>query len=541
MSYKVRFQHVTKRYKLYNKSIDKLKDLFLTNPGGEYHYALRNISFEVPEGEIIGIVGMNGSGKSTLSNLIAGVTIPNEGKIDINGTATLIAIASGLNGQLTGIQNIELKGLMMGLTKEQIKEITPKVMEFADIGKFMYQPVKTYSSGMKSRLGFAISVHIDPDILVIDEALSVGDQTFTDKCLDKMNEFKAKGKTIFFISHSLEQVRKFCTKVIWLQYGTIEQYGNAEEVMNNYLTFLRRYRTMTPQQRRRVKYDADRKAEESEQELNKGISRKKRKGKESRLFSMLFLLLAAVSGLFGLYHYSQSEYKASQQEKQKQEIAVQKETPKPAQKSESTSLFVVKGTDVVIREQANSTSKKLNVTQFGDVFEVIGQQQDVANQPSWVQVSIQPGLTGWISSQWLQPLGQLSAPLDDKVLQALNIVLKQQYSMNTNDLKNYFGLTLDEMKKKLDGQLSDPKQSIRGLLVEAGGVQFTLSDDKVHNISFLNMDMNAKALAEALGQPILSDEAKQRYFYETKSYYITFNKETNSTGIQMLSIQKKQQ
>lgn len=251
MTYKVKFTNVTKKFKMYNKPIDKLKDLLFWNKSGEFHYALNNISFEVDRGEIVGLIGLNGSGKSTMSNLIAGVTMPNEGEIEINGTASLIAIAAGLDTRLTGIENIELKGLMMGLTKKEIKEIIPHVVEFAEIGKFMYQPVKTYSSGMRSRLGFAISVNIDPDILVIDEALSVGDPTFTERCLAKMNEFKEKGKTIFFISHSLSQIRSFCTKGLWIHYGNIKEYGEVGQVCDNYQTFLTEYNKLTPAQRQK--------------------------------------------------------------------------------------------------------------------------------------------------------------------------------------------------------------------------------------------------------------------------------------------------
>ncbi|MDT3428871.1 teichoic acid transport system ATP-binding protein [Paenibacillus forsythiae] len=250
MAYKVKFQHVSKSFKMYIKNSEKLLELFSVKKNIATHRALNDISFEVSEGDVVGIIGLNGSGKSTLSNLIAGVTIPTEGEIQIEGTAALIAISSGLNGQLTGYDNIELKGLMMGLSKKQIAEIRPKVIEFAELGKFINQPVKVYSSGMKARLGFAISVHIDPDILVIDEALSVGDQTFTDRCLNKINEFKSKGKTIFFISHSLSQVKSFCDKAIWLHFGNLQEFGEVETVISHYKHFLATFNKMSEQEKK---------------------------------------------------------------------------------------------------------------------------------------------------------------------------------------------------------------------------------------------------------------------------------------------------
>jgi len=239
---------VTKMYKMYSSNKDKMTDLLFNVGKGQEFYALKGVTFTAQEGDCVGLVGMNGSGKSTLANIIGGISMPTWGTITVSGTPSIIAISSGLNGQLTGIENIEVKGLLMGLSIKEINKLKPSIMEFADIGDFIYQPVKTYSSGMKSRLGFAISVNINPDVLIIDEALSVGDETFTKKCLDKMNTFRDKGKTLFFVSHSISQIRKFCNKVMWLEYGVMKAYGETEEVLPMYERFLNVYKQMSKEE-----------------------------------------------------------------------------------------------------------------------------------------------------------------------------------------------------------------------------------------------------------------------------------------------------
>ncbi|MCA1026833.1 teichoic acids export ABC transporter ATP-binding subunit TagH [Cytobacillus kochii] len=243
-------ENVTKKYKLYQNPSEKLLDIILPKSYGEDFYALRNVSFEANKGDIIGFVGVNGSGKSTLSNVIAGVVPQTEGTIKINGQPSLIAVSAGLNNQLTGRENIELKCLMLGFSKKDIKNLEPSIIEFAELDKFIDQPVKSYSSGMKSRLGFSISVHTDPDVLIIDEALSVGDKAFAEKCLDKMNEFKSQGKTMFFISHSIGQMKQFCEKAIWLEYGQIRMYGDVNNVIPEYEKFLNEYKKMTSEEKK---------------------------------------------------------------------------------------------------------------------------------------------------------------------------------------------------------------------------------------------------------------------------------------------------
>ncbi len=250
MNTSVVVKNVSKKYKMYRRNYEKVLDLILPRGYGKDFYALQNINFETQKGDTIGIIGVNGAGKSTLSNLISGVIPPTNGAINLDGKAAIISIGAGFNQELTGRENIELKCIMLGFKKQEIKRIMQEIIDFAEIDDFIDQPVKKYSSGMKSRLGFAIAVHINPDILVIDEALSVGDRTFAQKCLDSMNSFKDSGKTIFFVSHSIGQVKEFCQKALWLEAGEIKAYGPVEEVVPLYQQFIGEYNKLSKEEKK---------------------------------------------------------------------------------------------------------------------------------------------------------------------------------------------------------------------------------------------------------------------------------------------------
>ena len=245
--YAIKFEHVSKIYKLKKKNDGKSKSSVT-----QRFYALNDITFTIPKGEVVGILGTNGSGKSTLSLILAGISQIDEGTMDINGEQALIAINTGLDMQLTGLENINVKGALLGLSRKRIQEITEGVIEFAEIGDFLYQPVKKYSSGMKSRLGFSISLYLNPDIIIVDEALSVGDKGFAQKCLDKMNELKDQGKTIVFISHSLPQVRGFCQKAMWIEGGRLKEYGDVEEVCDEYAEYVDFYNSLKKKEKKKL-------------------------------------------------------------------------------------------------------------------------------------------------------------------------------------------------------------------------------------------------------------------------------------------------
>ncbi|EOU1491830.1 ATP-binding cassette domain-containing protein [Clostridium perfringens] len=235
MSVAIRVKDLTKKYKLYQKRSERLANAFGKEKNIKEFYALKGVSFEISNGECVGIIGHNGAGKSTLLKLLTGVAFPTSGEIEINGRlASMLELGSGFNPELTGMENIYFNGSLNGLTKEEIDGKLKDILEFADIGNFIEQPVKNYSSGMFARLAFAVAINVDPDILIVDEILSVGDVGFQVKCMEKFNEFKKKGKTILYVSHGLGTVKKFCDRAIWLQKGEVVDDGNSVIVVERY-------------------------------------------------------------------------------------------------------------------------------------------------------------------------------------------------------------------------------------------------------------------------------------------------------------------
>lgn len=228
---------VTKVYRLYDKPIDRLKES-MSISHKNYHrdfYALSGLSFQVKKGETVGIIGTNGSGKSTILKIITGVLTPTTGQVDVNGKiSALLELGAGFNMDYTGIENIYMNGTMMGYTKKEMDAKLQDILDFAEIGDFVYQPVKTYSSGMFVRLAFAVAINIDPEILIVDEALSVGDVFFQAKCYRKFEEFKKKGKTILFVSHDLSAISKYCDRAILLNQGVKLGEGSPKDMIDAY-------------------------------------------------------------------------------------------------------------------------------------------------------------------------------------------------------------------------------------------------------------------------------------------------------------------
>lgn len=239
--YKIKVDHVSKAFKMYNSPMDKLKEA-LSLTGKKRHtefYAITDLSFTVKPGEILGIMGRNGAGKSTLLKMITGIYGPTEGEISVQGkVSSLLELGTGFNMEYTGIENIFFYGTLMGFTHAQMKDKLQEIIDFAEIGDYIYQPVKTYSSGMFARLAFSCAINVEPDILIVDEILSVGDMRFQAKCFNKFKEFKKKGVTILYVGHDVGMMRTFCDTAMWINKGKLVDIGDPTFISAKYTEFM---------------------------------------------------------------------------------------------------------------------------------------------------------------------------------------------------------------------------------------------------------------------------------------------------------------
>lgn len=236
----IEVKEIIKIYKLFNQPVDRLKESL--NPFGKRYskdfYALHNITFSVARGECIGLLGKNGAGKSTLLKVLTGVLTPTSGQVKAYGKiSALLELGGSFNPEMTGLENIYLNGTLMGFSKSEMDDKVKDIIDFADIGDFLYQPVKMYSSGMFARLAFAVSINVEPDILICDEVLAVGDLRFQIKCMNKMKELMSGGTTVLFVSHDINAVRRLCSRAIWFDQGRLILDGDVNSVSDRYVEY----------------------------------------------------------------------------------------------------------------------------------------------------------------------------------------------------------------------------------------------------------------------------------------------------------------
>jgi ABC-type polysaccharide/polyol phosphate transport system ATPase subunit len=235
----VRAVELSKHYDIYRRPIDRALEILTGRPRHTVFPALQDVTFEVERGETVGIVGQNGAGKSTLLKLLCGITRQSSGTLETRGNiASILELGTGFHPEFSGRDNAALNAAILGLTPSQVRERLPGILEFSELGTFLDRPVKTYSSGMYMRLAFSVAVNVDPEILIIDEALAVGDGHFQKKCVDKIREFQEQGKTILFCSHALYYVTSICRRTLWLDHGSVMRYGPSLDVVHDYETFL---------------------------------------------------------------------------------------------------------------------------------------------------------------------------------------------------------------------------------------------------------------------------------------------------------------
>ncbi|MYL20117.1 teichoic acids export ABC transporter ATP-binding subunit TagH [Halobacillus litoralis] len=528
MSYSVKLQNVTKKYKMHSKNSEKLKSLLSSKSDGDDFYAVKNVSFEAYKGDVIGIIGVNGSGKSTISNLIADVTAPTTGLVKVKGEVSLIAVSAGLNKELTGRENIELKCLMMGIKKDEIQRIKPDIIDFADIGNFIDMPVKKYSSGMKSRLGFAISISVDPDVLVIDEALSVGDQTFADKCLDKLNEFKENGKTIFFVSHSAAQVKKFCTKALWLEHGTVRDHGELEDVLPKYQEFISTYKKMTKEEQKQFKRKGMKKQAESVDKGNINHSYMSRSNKMKSIL-MNLLIFTVLFSLMIVTYINKEEVSAyvnnlavESPDKGSQDLVVEEENnDKDTDKTETNplenlSIGYVDVDQATFRSEPSSESKVVENVGFGYSFII---DDDGRNEEYWSKRFSDSETEMWISKSIYKSISVNQGVEYEDVLE----ILEEEDKIN-NALS-----FLDKNKAINDREYGNPLL-INGQYRYDNGITVQYNkESKANQVTLDNISIEPTQIKSELGDPHLKDPSSSTFLYKTNRYDFLFkaNEEEN--------------
>ena len=288
----IKVQNLTKIYKLYDKPIDRLKESLHPLKKKYYHefHALNNVSFEIHKGETVGIIGKNGSGKSTLLKIITGVLTPTSGRVSIHGKiSAILELGAGFNPDMTGLENIYLNTSINGMNKAQTDKKIDEIVAFAELGEFIHQPIKTYSSGMKARLAFAVSINVEPDILIVDEALSVGDAAFQRKCFAKMEEIRANGATILFVSHSEGSVVALCNRAIWISNGNQIIDGTPKLVTGLYMKHINENKidkSKIEKEYEGLKDNKEERQEESKEEKEQYNSKLKIKNSELKNFSI---------------------------------------------------------------------------------------------------------------------------------------------------------------------------------------------------------------------------------------------------------------
>jgi teichoic acid transport system ATP-binding protein len=526
---KVKFDHVTKDFKLYKKQFDKILDVITLNKQSKSFYAINDVSFEVFSGESIGVVGVNGAGKSTLSNLLAQVIEPKSGKVEIEGEASLIAISAGLNNNLTGIENIEMKCLMLGIKPDTIKKIIPEIEQFADIGDFIHQPVKNYSSGMKSRLGFSISVHTNPDILIVDEALSVGDSTFYDKCLNKINEFKVQGKTIFFVSHSIGQIRSFSDRVMWLHFGELKEFGEPGEVLENYKNFIGWFNELSVEEQKEYKAQYVKKQYKDKKEHT-------RSGKKPSLLKKIKNIAVSVVILFIFSLLAFSVVNPSYVESYIGSLSnsnVNPPTSKKSEDKESTKDLAVKidQPGIIITDNATIYKSAETEEEIGEL--AYNSELTIKNKVNkFYQVSYEDG-------QGVIKVEDALIMDPDKIGKINFNDLLEGFPTIFSESNNYYLAHLDMSYEEVKGKLlamTDEKVDANGKKVLEYGyddVSYRFNKrDRSEAITVYNIDSDNPSLKDILEKTKAVDEAEKVFVFYTKTYLIQLDLNKDQAIIQ---------